>query len=64
MSDYTEYAEYYKKAWEKALTEKTKECVHQASFDTYHTILNMLEDLGYKSAAEFLKQNEERFLKT
>jgi len=25
MSDYMEYAEYYKKAWEKSLSEKTSE---------------------------------------
>jgi len=54
MSDYMEYAEYYKKAWEKSLKERTSEL--QAEINRLRRALEF-----YASTSSWRGENGEHF---
>lgn len=45
MSDYMEYTDHYKKAWERAVQNVAKQYIRQMSFETYHAILYSLTEI-------------------
>jgi hypothetical protein len=54
MSDYMEYAEYYKKAWEKSLSERTSEL--QAENDRFRKALQEIACLDSADELNYLDE--------
>ena len=58
MSDYTEYAEYYKKHWEKTLSERTSKL--ETELDAALMVIADLKatNARYRSALEIISKEE------